>query len=511
MVTKKPSWVTARLLMLPFASQLSPKWSCVGKHGAWRTVRAVFLLCAAIAIASPAQTFKTLVIFDGTNGADPLDVSMVQGLDGNFYGTTNEGGVNGGTGAGTVFKMTAAGKLTTIFNFCIQKCTDGAYPPAGLFLSTDRNFYGTTTLGGVNNFGTVFKITPEGKLTTLYSFCALTNCADGSEPLVGVIQAADGDLYGTTWVGGTNGAGTVFKITPKGKLTTLYSFCAQTNCPDGANPAAGLFQAADGEFYGTTSYGGANQAGTVFRMSPAGTLTNIYTFCPQRPCTDGYEPQGTLIQAHGDFYGTTFYGGANNEGTVFKVTPQGVFTVLYSFCAQTGCADGSNPAAGIIQANDGNFYGTSSAGVTRGLNHGYGTVFELTAKDTLTTLHSFDDHNDGAGPLGGLLQATNGNLYGTTPIGGANLYGTIFGLSVGLRPFVETLPTLGKVGTRVTIMGTNLTGATRVTFNGTAAKFTVVSSSEIKTTVPTGATTGKVKVTTPKRTLSSNLRFRVTK
>ena len=511
MVTKKSSWVPTRVLMFPFVSQRNPKWSCIWQTSAWMTACALFLLCTATAVASPAQTFKTLVIFDGANGSDPLNMSMVQGVDGSFYGTTNQGGANGGTGLGTVFKMTPGGKLTTVYTFCVHQCTDGSLPFAGLVLSTDGNFYGTTTLGGVNKFGTVFKLTPRGKLTTLYSFCALTNCADGSEPLVGLTEATDGDFYGTTWVGGTNGAGTVFKITPRGKLTTLYSFCAQTNCPDGANPSAGLFQAANGEFYGTTSYGGANQAGTVFRMSRAGTLTNVYTFCPQRPCTDGYEPQGTLIQAHGNFYGTTFYGGANNEGTVFKVTPEGVLTVMYSFCAQTGCADGSNPAAGVIQANNGNFYGTSSAGVTRGSNHGYGTVFEITAEGTLTTLHTFDYYNDGAGPLGGLLQATNGTLYGTTPIGGADFNGTIFRLSVGLRPFVETLPTVGRAGTKVTILGTNLTGATSVSFNGTSAAFRVVSSSEITTTVPAGASTGKVKVTTPKRTLLSNVRFRVTK
>lgn len=497
--------------MLCCAPQRSRKWTYLGKHSGWRTTCAVFLLYVATAITSPAQTFKTLVSFDGTNGANPLNVSMVQGVDGNFYGTTSEGGAHGGTGLGVVFKMTPAGKLTTVYSFCKQQCTDGSLPFAGLVLSTDGSFYGTTALGGVNNFGTVFKLSTGRKLTTLYSFCALTNCADGSEPQVGLIQATDGDFYGTTWEGGTNGAGTVFKITAKGNLTTLYNFCAQTNCPDGSNPGAGLFQAANGEFYGTTSYGGANQAGTVFRMSRSGTLATVYTFCPQRPCTDGYEPQGTLIQAKGDFYGTTFFGGSHNEGTVFKVTPEGVLTVLYSFCAQTGCADGSNPADGVIQASDGNFYGTSSAGVTRGLNHGYGTVFEITPEGTLTTLHTFDYYNDGAGPLGGLLQATNGTLFGTAPIGGANLDGTVFGLSVGLRPFVETLPTLGKVGTKATILGTNLTGVTSVSFNGTAAKFKFVSSSEITTTVPIGATTGKVKVTTPKRMLASNVRFRVTK
>ena len=232
---------------------------------------------------------------------------------------------------------------------------------------------------------------------------------------------------------------------------------------------------------------------------PAQTFKTLHSF----DVTDGQYPEAGLVQGtNGDFYGTTFEGGANNDGTVFKITPSGTLTTLHSF----DITDGATPVAALVQATDGHFYGTTYYG---GAN-GYGTLFKITPSGTLTTLHSFDN-TDGGYPYAAVLQATNGKFYGTTFEGGANADGTVFSLSVGLGPFVETQPTSGKVGAAVKILGTNLTGATSVTFNGTAAKFTVVSKSEIKTTVPTGATTGPVEVTTPKGTLKSNLVFRVTK
>jgi uncharacterized repeat protein (TIGR03803 family) len=197
------------------------------------------------------------------------------------------------------------------------------------------------------------------------------------------------------------------------------------------------------------------------------------------------------------------------DGTVFKITASGVLTTLYSFCFQLKCADGANPSAGLTLATDGNFYGTTSGGVILGDNNGDGTVFKITPGGKLATLHSFHV-TDGAGPVGGLVQATNGNFYGTTPEGAGGL-GSVFRLSVGLRPFVETLPSKGKVGATVDILGTDLMGATSVSFNGTAATFKIVSKSEITATVPPGATTGKVTVRTPRRKLLSSIAFRVTK
>jgi uncharacterized repeat protein (TIGR03803 family) len=461
-------------------------------------------------IALPAQTFETLHSFDGTDGTVPY-AGLVQATDGNFYGTTTYGGVNS---FGTVFKITPGGTVTTLYAFCSQiDCAGGNSPYAGLVQATDGNFYGTTFFNGANGGGTVFKITPGGTLRTLYSFCSQTDCADGLLPEAGLVQGTDGNLYGTTFEGGANSNGTIFKITPGGALTTLYSFCSQSGCTDGNYPAAGLIQAADGNFYGTTVKGGANGYGTVFKITPSGTLTTLYSFCSQSGCTDGENANAGLVQGtDGNFYGTTPTGGASGYGTVFEITSGGTLTTLYSFCSQSACTDGTYPGeGGLVQATDGNFYGTTSGGganTTVCGGYGCGTVFKITPFGNLTTLHSFD-LTDGAWPYARLVQDTNGNFYGTTTGGGAKAYGTVFSLSVGLPPFVETQPTSDWVGAAVKILGNNLEGATGVMFNGHAAVFKVVSSSLITTAVPAGATTGLVDVVTPSGTLLSNVPFRV--
>jgi uncharacterized repeat protein (TIGR03803 family) len=335
-------------------------------------------------------------------------------------------------------------------------------------------------------------------------------------PAAGLIQATDGNFYGTTAYGGASsscslGCGTVFKITPAGTLTTLHNFDAT----GGANPFAALVQATDGNFYGTTAFGGESGncslgCGTVFKITAAGTLTTLHSF--DNP--DGAYPYGSLVQGtNGNFYGATSAGGAGTAclgvgcGTVFEITPAGKLTTLHRFDG----SDGSEVIAGLVQATDGNFYGTTQfGGASTNCTGGCGTVFKTTSTGTLTTLHNFD-FADGEYPSAPLLQATNGNFYGTTSGGGANGDGTVFCLSVGLAPFLKTLPTSGKVGTKVTILGNSLTGTTSVTFNGTKATFTVnATGTAITTTVPDGATTGKVKVTTPSRTLTSNVKFRVT-
>jgi len=482
-----------------------------------------------------AQTFTTLYSFcpaaNCTDGVQP-HATLIQATNGDLYGTT-VGGVENDIDRefwGTVFKITPDGTLTTLYTFCSETgCKDGA-GPNGLIEATDGAFYGTTGSFAVNDgAGTVFKFTHNETLTTLYTFCSQTDCADGEFPSSALIQAADGNFYGTTAAGGANANGsgdfygTVFKIAPGGKLTTLHSFCSQTDCADGREPLGGVVQATNGNFYGTTLAGGALAAGTVFQITPGGTLTTLYTFCSQSGCTDGLEPFAGLIQAtDGNLYGTTFAGGTEENGIVFKITPSGTLTTVYNFCSQSSssvrCADGAGPYAGLMQASDGNFYGTTSGG---GAN-GFGTIFKLTPGGTLTPLYSCSqtacpDENGAA--TGALMQATNGDLYGTSPEGGHdnmciyNVYGgcgTIFRLSVGLGAFVETQTTSGSVGAAVKILGTDLTRATSVTFNGTPATFTVVSRSHIKTTVPTGATTGFVEVVTPRGTLGSNVVFTVT-
>jgi uncharacterized repeat protein (TIGR03803 family) len=379
----------------------------------------VFAACMAV-IAAPAQTFTTLIDFNGSNGSNP-QASLIQATDGNFYGTAAQGGAHS---AGTVFQLTTAGALTTLYSFCsLASCADGNAPEAGLAQGTDGNFYGTTQIGGANNFGTIFKITSTGTLTTLHSF----RFADGAYPQATLVQAPSGTFYGTARQGGIVGSnGTVFKITPAGVFTALHSFSGT----DGAYPSAGLVRAADGSLYGTTEIGGSGtycgagtECGTVFKITPTGTLTTLHSFNG----ADGINPVAALVQTSGGFYGTTSEGGnlsCNSPygcGTVFKITPSGTLTTLHRF----HLADGFSPASGLTLGSDGNFYGTTQFGAV-GVS---GTVFEITPAGVLTTLHSFDN-TDGSNLTGGLLQASDGTFYGTTVAGGTSSDGTIFSLSL---------------------------------------------------------------------------------
>jgi uncharacterized repeat protein (TIGR03803 family) len=321
-------------------NRMEPFIATLGKLKWGKRAFAVFVVCAATAMALPAQTFTTLFNFDHTNGAGPV-AGMVQATDGNLYGTTPGGGPNRGpfgTGAGTVFKTAANGTLTTLYNFCSQGgCSDGALPFGGLIQAANGDFYGTTQEGGEYGWGTVFRITPIGTLTTPYSF----HLTDGAAPYAGLVQARDGDLYGTTLSGGVPDnalAGTIFRITPGGTFTTLYNFCSEAGCTDGENPHAALVQAANGDFYGTTFNGGTNSGGTVFKITPGGTLTTLYRFCAQAfPCPDGGGPIAGLVQAaNGDLYGTASGGcgpQCSSDGTIFKITPTGALTTIYSFCS----------------------------------------------------------------------------------------------------------------------------------------------------------------------------------
>jgi uncharacterized repeat protein (TIGR03803 family) len=433
-----------------------------------KLIGVIILFCAAAAISSPAQTLRTLYSFcSQQNCADGQVPSApaVQGNDGNFYGTTQWGGVvgpcNTGTaGCGTVFKMTPSGALTTLYRFCSQPdCADGALPYAGLIPTADGNFYGTTISGGTHAEGTVFKITPTGALTTLYSFCSQANCADGALPAAGLVQGSDGNIYGTTEGGGhgnincnQSGCGTIFEMSLSGSLNTIYTFCSQPSCVDGIAPTAALIEGADGNFYGTTSEGGANGPiyGTVFKITPSGTLTTLYSFCAQRFCPDGLVPLAALVQAtDGNFYGTTSDGGPNGVyccGTVFKITPSGTLTTLYGFCSLLDCLDGQSPTGALLQSSDGNFYGTTASGG----GAGRGTAFKITPGGVLTTLYSFcslgskQECIDGDVPTG-LMEATNGNFYGTTGGGGVHDLGngdggTVFRLSGPTPTPVQFVP-----------------------------------------------------------------------
>jgi uncharacterized repeat protein (TIGR03803 family) len=339
---------------------------------------------------------------------------------------------------------------------------------------------------------------PAGTLTTL-------TVPDGTT-IGGVIQGSDGNFYGTTTDGGANNYATAFRVTPAGDLTTLVSSPSVLS-------GVPLVEGNDGSFYGTTENGGAKEFGTIFRLTPSGWLATLHRFTGP----DGKSPHAALILgSDGNLYGTTYTGGANDSslcdglgcGTVFKITPAGVLTTLYSLCARRDCADGQWPTSSLVEGTDGNFYGTTQAGGA----FGYGVAFRITPEGRFSALHSFS-LGEGALPYAGLVQATDGAFYGTTMMGGDPncSCGTVFRLSTGLAPFVKTRPTIGEAGATVTILGNNLLGSTSVTFNGASASFQVISDTEIQATVPAGATTGTVEVTTNQEALKSNVAFRVTR
>jgi uncharacterized repeat protein (TIGR03803 family) len=395
-------------------------------------------------LSAQAQTFSTLVAFDGSNGEIPY-LPLTLAANGNLYGTAPWYKVSGaGEQPGTVFEITPEGDLTTVYDFCGgTSCADGASnPSAALIPAGNGDFYGATLNGGSFGGGTIFEVTPDGVVTVLYNFCSLANCADGFLPN-GLVLAANGNLYGTTIGGGAGDCqfsdvcGTVFELTPSEKLTTLYSFCSQTNCADGMAPN-GLIQGADGNFYGTTFIGGEGGGGTIFQVTPQGAFSTLYDFCVAKNCSTGAYPAAGLVQgSNGMLYGTTPNGGTT-FGTVFAITTSGKLTPLHVFCTSGTCPDGAGPYAGLVQGSDGNLYGTT---IHRG-GHGHGTIFSITPSGTLTTLYSFcalANCADGSKAQAALVEGANGTFYGSTtqggdaacrPVNDAYGCGTIFSISV---------------------------------------------------------------------------------
>jgi uncharacterized repeat protein (TIGR03803 family) len=460
----------------------------------WKTMSVACLLFAA-AIASPAQTFTTLAYF--TDGSSVLSLSsLIQARDGNLYGTSGNGGTNG---YGSVFKITPSGTLTTVYSFCTQTtCADGSYPYGALALGINGDLYGTTQFGGTDGLGTVFRVTSGGTLTVLHSFGG----ADGSGPEAGLVLGADGNFYGTTSSGGANNScpggdcGTLFKMSPSGSLTTLHSF----DGTDGFGPLAPLVQGTDGSLYGTTVYGGAGNCdgetcGTVFKITTSSEFTSLHSF----QFTDGGLPTAPLVQAaNGAFYGTTYEGGdvgracSGGCGTIFKISSGGTFATVHKF----HFSDGSIIYAGLVQATDQNLYGESIEG---------SEIFSVTARGQLTVEYS------GVSGSAALLQGTGGKFYGTSE-SDYYPYGQVFSFDIGLGPFITFVIPTGKVGQAAQILSQGLTGTTSVTFKGVqATSFKVVSDTYMTAVVPSGATTGPVVVTTPSGTLTSNVNFRIAK
>ena len=400
-----------------------------------------------------ALTYTTLISFNGTNGANPV-AGLVQGADGNFYGTAPNGGPNSN---GTVFAISPDGSFfTNFYNF--TGGTNGSGPAGGLIIGADGNFYGTTYAGGASNAGTVFQISPNGTFTQL----AQLGFTNGANPDVALVQAPDGSFYGGTKYGGpypvtTSGGvgyGSIFRVTTNGVLTTPVLF-AGTN---GANPTA-LVLASDGNFYGVTTWGGNTAqvhfgVGTIFRLGLDGTFTNLYLFTG---FNDGGFPQAGLVQGdNGIFYGSTQSGGTNSIGTLFKITLDGQFQSLLSFPASSV---GSYPFGALIQASDGNLYGTTYLGGNLSTTQ-RGTIFQLTPAGGLTPLLQFTGTNGavlGANPQSPLVQGTDGNFYGTTAKGGIYNDGTVFRLSLPLAPVFKSI---AKAGGTVTLVWSSVAGQT---------------------------------------------------
>jgi len=394
---------------------MATTWSLESFSRAGLLVACAVLIFAAVVIPGMAQTqaattttFTVLYSFDGASGEFPL-AALIVDSSGNLYGTTSEGGAHGG---GTVFKVTASGEETVLHSFKGGK-SDGKFPIAGLVRDKAGNLCGTTNLGGVAGYGTVFKVEENGDETLLHSFGESEK--DGRYPSAGLVSDDKGNLYGTTQEGGDHGYGTIFKLDADGKETVLHSFAG--NPTDGQYSIAGSVGAAEGNLYCTTELGGTFNDGTVFKLDTVGKESILFSFTGM--ASGAYPFGGVILDSKGNLYGTTAYG-ANNDGVVFKLDALGRETVLYIF----GGTDGSFPSAGLVRDAKGNLYGTTEFGGT----DGPGTVFRVSTSGKETVLHSFDG-TDGADILNGLVRDTDGNLYGTATEGGAHGQGTVFKLS----------------------------------------------------------------------------------
>lgn len=360
--------------------------------------------------AVPSQSVQYVFGQSSTDGTYPY-ATLVQAGDGNLYGTTFAGGAHN---AGTVFRAAPGGAPQTVYSFGSVD-GDGASPIGGLAIGPDGNLYGTTSDRGPSGKGTLFRLTPAGTLTTLHAFGA---GGDGATPTGTLALGSDGALYGVTQAGGSYGGGSVYKLARDGSFATLYSFGGVAN--DGAGPYAGLVQAADGNLYGTTPLGGANNEGTVYKVTPAGGVSLVYAFTPiaNDKNADGALPYaGLVLGKDGALYGTTSYGGDSNYGTAYRVTTAGAFSVLHAFA---GGADGAYPRAALALDSDGSLLGTTSgAGTANG-----GTLFRLTPTGAITALHHFAANaSGGSTPYAAVAKATDGGFYGTTLGSGG---GTLF-------------------------------------------------------------------------------------
>jgi uncharacterized repeat protein (TIGR03803 family) len=385
------------------------------------------LLATGMAVPSAwAQTFTVLYTFKGGNDGAAPQSSLVLNTDGNLYGTTQLGGGTSqcifGHGCGTVFKIGKNGKETVLHSF--TGAPDGGDPYAGLVRDKVGNLYGTTYAGGSSGNGTVFKMDRSGKETVIYSFGPYP---DAAQPSSSLILDSAGNLYGASQEGGNatgcfGGCGTIFKVDATGQETVLYNLTQST----GNYPVASPFRDHSGNLYGTALEGGSGSScsggcGTIFKLSKNHKEKTLLNFAGGS--TGGY-PEAPLVRdAKGDFYGTTYiYGDPSCNmgygcGVVFKLSPNGKETILHTF---SGTPDGGRPFGSLLRTAKGTFYGITEAGgdaTCLGNGVGCGTVFKMSKSGRVRVLHSFSG-TDGAFPMAGLVTDSAGNLYGTTYAGG---------------------------------------------------------------------------------------------
>jgi uncharacterized repeat protein (TIGR03803 family) len=380
-------------------------------------VLAWFSIMLAAAQPALSQTLTTLYTFTGgADGSQPVG-GLILDTAGDLYGATTYGGFYD---FGAIFEVSTSGSENVLYSFTGSE--DGREPHGGLVFDKDGNLYGTTYEGGRYRRGTVFELSPGGEQTVLHSF---KGGADGAFPAASLIFDSASNLFGTTTkAGGSHHYGTVFEVLANGTEEILYSFSGT----DGKLPESSLVFDGQGNLYGTTNKGGQYKEGVAFELAPFGAETFLYSF-NKRKGGAALPIGGLVFDAQGNLYGTTFSGGAYHGGTVIEITDAGVEKVLYNFCAQQNCADGAGPTANLVLDVKGNLYGTTQGG---GAHDNGGTVFELSPSGVETVLYSFcalPSCADGTNPVGSLVLDTNGNLYGVTFNGGLYSRGTVFKLT----------------------------------------------------------------------------------
>jgi uncharacterized repeat protein (TIGR03803 family) len=439
-------------------------------------------------IPSRAQTVRDVISFTGQNQSGDPAMIPTQGRDGQLYGTSP----NPRDTDGSDFRLSLGGELTVLYEF--GSSANGVQPYAGITLGTDGNFYGTTSGGGSGQYGTLYKVTPRGVLTTLHSF---SGQSDGSSPASAPTEGADGNFYGTT-AGNAGNPATIYKYSPSsGSVTTIYQFDAS----HGEEVNSPLIQASDGYLYGVAVHGGASSLGTVFKISTSGQIIFCRSFTGKE---NGANPYGPLIEASdGLFYGMTNSGGLHSYGTAFKMDRDGHVSTFFRFAPPTSVY----PLGGFVQGTDGYLYGALTEYTLPNL----GSLFRLSLSGQYEQLYNFTAT---VGEYVGtsLMQHTNGAFYGSAEYGGAFGYGAIYTLDMHLPPFITFVRRNGKVGQSAQILGQGLKGATAVTFNDIpATSFSVETDTFMTAVVPSGATTGPVVVTTATGALTSNVNCQILK